>query len=38
MAGDLDSDPVFLAKTSWETGYVTERFPKVRFLKTKERG
>ena len=38
IAGDLDSDPVFLAKTSWETGYVTERFPKVRFLKTKERG
>ena len=38
MASDIDSDPVFLAKSSWETGYVGERFPKVRFLKTKERG
>ncbi|MBL0948311.1 peptide chain release factor 3 [Brevundimonas sp.] len=38
MAGDIDADPVFLAKSSWETGYVSERFPKVRFLKTKERG
>ncbi len=38
MASDIDADPVFLAKSSWETGYVGERFPKVRFLKTKERG
>ena len=38
MATDIDSDPVFLAKSSWETGYVGERFPKVAFTKTKERG
>ncbi|HEX8470287.1 MAG TPA: EF-Tu/IF-2/RF-3 family GTPase, partial [Brevundimonas sp.] len=38
MARDIDQAPVFLAKSSWETGYVTERFPKVAFTKTKERG
>jgi len=38
MAKDIDDDPVFLAKSSWETGYVTERFPAVAFTKTKERG
>ncbi|QQQ19615.1 peptide chain release factor 3 [Brevundimonas vitis] len=38
MATDIDDDPVFLAKSSWETGYVGERFPKVAFTKTKERG
>jgi peptide chain release factor 3 len=38
MATDIDAAPVFLAKSSWETGYVGERFPKVRFMKTKERG
>ncbi|MFN7533917.1 MAG: peptide chain release factor 3, partial [Brevundimonas sp.] len=38
MAADIDQAPVFLAKSSWETGYVAERFPKVRFTKTKERG
>ncbi len=38
MARDIDDDPVFLAKSSWETGYVMERFPKVAFTKTKERG
>ena len=38
MARDIDDDPVFLAKTSWETGYVMERFPAVAFTKTKERG
>jgi peptide chain release factor 3 len=38
MAVDIDAAPVFLAKSSWETGYVGERFPKVRFMKTKERG
>jgi peptide chain release factor 3 len=29
---------VFLAKSAWEIGYVTERFPKVEFLRTRERG
>jgi len=38
MAKDIDDDPVFLAKSSWETGYMTERFAKVAFTKTKERG
>ena len=38
MARDIDDDPVFLAKSSWETGYVGERFPKLVFTKTKERG
>jgi peptide chain release factor 3 len=38
MAEDIDGQAVFLAKSAWETNYLTERFPKVRFLKTKERG
>ena len=38
MARDIDKDPVFLAKTNWETGYVQERYPKVTFLRAKERG
>ena len=38
MARDIDDDPVFLAKSSWETGYVGERFPAIAFTKTKERG
>ena len=38
MARDIDQAPVFLAKSSWETGYVGERFPKIAFTKTRERG
>ena len=38
MARDIDDDAVFLAKSSWETGYVGERFPNLAFTKTKERG
>ncbi len=38
MARDLDGQPVFLAKTAWETGYVAERFPKVALQRTRERG
>ncbi|MES2034611.1 MAG: peptide chain release factor 3, partial [Pseudomonadota bacterium] len=38
MAEDIDSAPVFLAKSSWETNYVGEKFPNVSFLRTKERG
>jgi peptide chain release factor 3 len=38
MARDIDQAPVFLAKTSWETGYVQERYPKVAFQRAKERG
>ena len=38
MAQDIDDQPVFLAKSAWEIGYVTERYPKLKFLKTRERG
>jgi peptide chain release factor 3 len=37
MAADRDGAPVFLAKSQWELGYVAEKFPKVRFAKTRER-
>jgi peptide chain release factor 3 len=37
MAADRDGAPVFLAKSAWEMGYVTEKFPQLKFLKTRER-
>jgi len=37
MATDRDGAPVFLAKSAWELGYVAEKFPKVKFAKTRER-
>jgi peptide chain release factor 3 len=37
MATDRDGAPVFLAKSAWELGYVAEKFPKMKFLKTRER-
>jgi peptide chain release factor 3 len=37
MAQDIDEQPVFLAKSGWEIGYVCERYPKVEFHRTKER-
>jgi len=37
MATDIDDQPVFLAKSAWEIGYLTERFPKVAFERTRER-
>ncbi|HJT44476.1 MAG TPA: GTP-binding protein [Rhizomicrobium sp.] len=37
MASDRDGAPVFLAKSAWEIGYVADRFPNVKFLKTRER-
>ena len=37
MAADIDEAPVFLAKSAWEIGYVTERFPRVTFERAKER-
>jgi peptide chain release factor 3 len=37
MATDRDGAPVFLAKSAWEIGYVTDRFSNVKFLKTRER-
>jgi len=38
MAEDINQEPVFLGKTAWEIGYVAERYPKVSFQKTRERG
>ena len=38
MATDIDGAPVFLGKSSWELGYVAERFPKVTLSRSKERG
>jgi peptide chain release factor 3 len=37
MAKDRDGNPVFLAKSAWEVGYVADRYPKVRFVATRER-
>ncbi len=37
MATDRDNAPVFLAKSNWELGYVSEKFPKLKFAKTRER-
>jgi peptide chain release factor 3 len=38
MATDIDGSPVFLAKSAWEVGYVSERYPDVAFERTRERG
>ncbi|HVP84894.1 MAG TPA: peptide chain release factor 3 [Rhizomicrobium sp.] len=37
MATDRDGAPVFLAKSNWEMGYVSDRYPNLRFAKTRER-
>ena len=37
MAEDRDGAPVFLAKSAWELGYVSGKFPNVKFAKTRER-
>ena len=37
IAEDIDQQPVFLAKSAWEIGYVAERYPRVGFERTKER-
>ena len=37
MASDRDGAPVFLAKSTWELGYVAEKNPGVKMLKTRER-
>ena len=37
MAEDIDGDPVYLAKSSWDVGYAQEKNPGIRFLKAKER-
>jgi peptide chain release factor 3 len=38
MATDIDNQPVFLAKSAWEIGYVAERYEKLGFERTRERG
>jgi peptide chain release factor 3 len=38
MATDIDGQTVFLAKSAWEIGYLSERFAKVGFERTRERG
>ena len=37
VAEDRDGSLVFLAKSNWELGYVGGKFPKIRFVKTRER-
>ena len=37
VAKDLDGAPVYLAKNTWDVGYVSEKNPAIRFTKTKER-
>ena len=37
MAKDRDGNPVFMAKSAWEVGYVADRYPKVKFAATRER-
>ena len=37
MASDRDGAPVFLAKSTWELNYVTDKHPKLVFAKTRER-
>lgn len=37
MAKDRDGNPVFLAKSAWEVGYIADRYPRVRFAATRER-
>ena len=38
MATDIDESAIFLGKSAWEISYVAERYPKVSFLRTRERG
>ncbi|KQN19472.1 peptide chain release factor 3 [Sphingomonas sp. Leaf33] len=37
MAKDRDGNPVFLAKSAWEVGYIADRYPAVTFAATRER-
>ena len=34
---DLDGDPVYLGKDSWDVNYVEEKNPDLKFTRTKER-
>ena len=37
MAKDRDGNPVYMARTAWDVGYVADRYPRVRFAATRER-
>src|SRR3546814_10373982 len=37
LAKDRDGNPVYLAKSAWDVGYVQDRNPDVRFSATRER-
>lgn len=37
LARDRDGNPVWLAKSAWDVGYVSERNPDIRFSATRER-
>ncbi|MES2753109.1 MAG: peptide chain release factor 3 [Pseudomonadota bacterium] len=37
MAKDRDDNPVWLAKSAWDVGYVADRYPNVKFAATRER-
>src|SRR5579862_1269252 len=37
VAEDRDRAPVFLAKSNWELGYVAQKFPAIKFARTRER-
>jgi len=37
MAKDRDGNPVFMAKSAWEVGYIADRYAKVKFAATRER-
>ncbi|UZK65010.1 peptide chain release factor 3 [Sphingomonas sp. M1-B02] len=37
MAKDRDGNPVFMAKSAWEVGYLVDRYPNVKFAATRER-
>ena len=38
IAEDIDSQPVYLAKSAWDINYAAERYPRVVFHRAKERG
>jgi peptide chain release factor 3 len=37
MGTDIDEQPVFLAKSAWDINYAADRYPKVRFERSRER-
>jgi peptide chain release factor 3 len=37
MGTDIDEQPVYLAKSAWDINYAADRYPKVRFERSRER-